>query len=80
MKSPTCGRACLRQSGRAPGEIVMRIIVIGAGELGRLLAAALSEEDHDVVIVDSDADELARVSDKFDAMTIAGSCSSVDVL
>ena len=58
----------------------MKIIVIGAGELGRLLASALSEEDHDVVIVDSDADELARISDKLDAMTISGSCSSVRIL
>ena len=64
-----------------PGEsIFMNIIVIGAGELGRLLASALSEEDHDVVIVDSDADKLARISDKFDALTIAGSCSSVRIL
>ena len=58
----------------------MKIIVIGAGELGRCLASALSEEDHDVIIVDSDADEIARVTDKFDAMTIEGSCSSVEIL
>ena len=58
----------------------MKIIVIGAGELGRLLASALSEEGHDVVIVDSDADEVARISDKFDAMAIEGSCSSVEIL
>ncbi len=58
----------------------MNIIVIGAGELGRLLASALSEEDHDVVVVDSDADKLARISDKFDAMTVAGSCSSVSTM
>ena len=58
----------------------MNIIVIGAGELGRLLASALSEEDHDVVVVDSDADKLARISDKFDAMTVTGSCSSVRVM
>ena len=58
----------------------MKIIVMGAGELGRLLASTLSEEDHDVVIVENDADEVARVSDKFDAMTIEGSCSSVEIL
>lgn len=58
----------------------MKIIVMGAGELGRLLASTLSEEDHDVVIVESDAEEVARVSDKFDAMTIEGSCSSVGIL
>ena len=58
----------------------MNIIVIGAGELGRLLASALSEEDHDVVVVDSDADKLARISDQFDAMTVAGSCSSVRII
>ena len=44
----------------------MKIIVTGAGELGRLLASALSEEKHDIVLVDSDTDELARISDKID--------------
>ena len=58
----------------------MKIIVTGAGELGRLLASVLSEEDHDVVIVDSDADEVARISDRFDGMAIEGSCSSVEIL
>lgn len=58
----------------------MKIIVMGAGELGRLLASTLSEENHDVVIVENDAEEVARVSDKFDAMTIEGSCSSVGIL
>jgi len=58
----------------------MKIIVTGAGELGRLLASTHSEEDHDVVIVDSDADEVARISDKFDGMAIEGSCSSVEIL
>ena len=58
----------------------MKIIVMGAGELGRLLASTLSEENHDVVIVENDAEEVARVSDQFDAMTIEGSCSSVEIL
>ena len=58
----------------------MKIIVIGAGELGRLLASALCEENHDVVLVDSDTDELDRISGRIDGMTIAGSCSSVKIL
>lgn len=58
----------------------MKIIIIGAGELGRLLASTLCARQHDVVIVDNSDEELERLTDKLDVMTIAGSCCSVSVL
>lgn len=58
----------------------MKIIIIGAGELGRLLASTLCARRHDVVIVDSSDEELERLTDKLDVMTVAGSCCSVSVL
>ena len=37
----------------------MRIIIIGCGKVGRTLAQQLSEENHDIVIVDLAATEPA---------------------
>ncbi len=58
----------------------MRVIVIGAGEVGYDVARILSMEQHDVVVVDTDAVALDRARDKLDVMTIHGSGTSAEVL
>lgn len=58
----------------------MRILIIGAGNAGRYLAAKLSEERHDIVIVDRDEAALDEVSSQLDIQTIAGEGSSPKVL
>ncbi|MCF7838054.1 MAG: Trk system potassium transporter TrkA [Candidatus Marinimicrobia bacterium] len=54
----------------------MRILILGAGATGRTLAVTLSEMDHDLVLVDSDAEALAAVERSADVMTIQGQGSS----
>ena len=58
----------------------MRIVVIGAGEVGFDVARMLSEEQHDVFVVDNDADVLHRVRRKLDVMTVQGSGTAAGVL
>lgn len=58
----------------------MKIIIIGAGELGQLLAATLCAEDHDVVMIDSSNEQFEHLKEKLDLMVIEGSCSDVSVL
>ncbi|MBR0457994.1 MAG: Trk system potassium transporter TrkA [Victivallales bacterium] len=58
----------------------MRIVIIGAGELGQLLAERLSASSHDVSIIDTDKAEFERVRDKLDVMTIVGDATSVAVM
>lgn len=58
----------------------MKIIIVGAGELGRLLAYTLTGSGHDIVIIDNSREELSGLSDKIDAMVVEGSCSSVATL
>lgn len=58
----------------------MKVIIVGAGELGRLLAKILSHVNHEVVVIDSSYEELERLGDQFDIMRIEGSCTSVSVL
>ncbi len=58
----------------------MRIIVIGAGEVGRHLCQQLSTEDHDVVLIDRDQDKLRRVERDLNILTITGNGGSSSVL
>lgn len=41
----------------------MYIIIIGCGKVGLSLAEQLSDENHDITLVDSSADKLQNLSD-----------------
>ncbi len=58
----------------------MRVIVVGAGEVGYDVARMLSLEQHDVVVVDRDAGALEHVRNKLDVMTVLGSGTSAEVM
>ncbi|MFQ5691734.1 MAG: Trk system potassium transporter TrkA [Nitrospinota bacterium] len=50
----------------------MRVIVIGAGEVGFHIARRLAEENQDVVLVDKSEAVIESIADKLDALTILG--------
>ncbi|HDQ40003.1 MAG TPA: Trk system potassium transporter TrkA [Desulfonatronum sp.] len=54
----------------------MRIVIIGAGEIGFRVAQRLSMENKDVVIIDRNPDAIKRINDHLDVQTILGSGSS----
>lgn len=58
----------------------MRIVIMGAGTLGKSLAAAFCNDKHDVVTIDTSARTLKRLKDKFDVMTVEGSGTEVKTL
>ncbi|MCF8108560.1 MAG: Trk system potassium transporter TrkA [Desulfohalobiaceae bacterium] len=58
----------------------MRIIVVGAGEVGYHIAGRLLTEEKDVVFIDKDQAVLDRLVDSLDVKTICGSGSSPQVL
>jgi len=58
----------------------VRVIIIGAGELGHLVAAKLCAVKHDVVVVDIQSEGLDRVKDSLDAMFLEGKGTSVKIL
>ena len=41
----------------------MKIVIAGAGEVGSHLAKMLSEENHDIVLLDDSPEKLAKISD-----------------
>jgi len=58
----------------------MRIIIVGAGEVGFHLAERLSQEDQDVVVVEADAERAERTAELLDIMTVVGNGASIPVL
>ena len=58
----------------------MRILIIGAGEVGFHLAQRLSEEGQDVVVVESDPERAEQVAGLLDVLTITGNGGSLAVL
>lgn len=58
----------------------MRIIVMGAGEVGFHLAARLSEEQHDVVVIERDPDLAGRIQSQLDVLVVEGNGASLAVL
>ena len=58
----------------------MKIIIVGAGEVGFHIASHLAHENKDVVVIDSNADAIRRVSDSIDVQVLNGSGSSPVVL
>lgn len=58
----------------------MKIVIVGAGEVGYHIASRLALENKDVVVVDKNVDALRRVAENTDVQTIAGSGSSPSIL
>ena len=58
----------------------MHVIVIGSGKVGSKFAHVLSEEGHDVVIVDNDREALEELALTFNGVTMVGVPIDQDVL
>ncbi len=58
----------------------MKIIILGAGQVGSNLAEHLVREGNDLTVVDLDAEKLAALQDRFDLRTICGQASHPSIL
>ncbi len=58
----------------------MKIIIVGAGEVGFHIASRLSTENKDVVVIDKSLEAIRRISDHTDVQIVNGSGSSPVVL
>ena len=58
----------------------MRIIIVGAGEVGFHLAKILSQERHDISVIDKNSASVEKVNDSLDVMVIEGSGSELKTL
>ena len=58
----------------------MKIVIVGAGEVGFHIASRLALESKEVVVVDRSAEALQRLTDSIDVQTIIGSGSRPSIL
>ena len=58
----------------------MKIIIVGAGEVGYHIARKLSEEDQDVLVIDRDPEKIRRVAENLDVQALLGSGTSPEML
>ena len=58
----------------------MKIVIVGAGKVGRHIAQDLGNEGHDVIIIDKSEAILNAVMSELDVSTLTGSGTDYDVL
>ncbi len=58
----------------------MKIIILGAGQVGSSVAANLVNEDNDITLVDINPSALQSISERFDLRTITGVASHPSIL
>ena len=58
----------------------MRIVIAGAGEVGTHLAKMLSNENHEIIIIDPEENRLKPIDSTLDVLTREGSSTSVKIL
>ncbi|MGY6518567.1 MAG: Trk system potassium transporter TrkA [Lysobacteraceae bacterium] len=58
----------------------MKILILGAGQVGSSVAAALASENNDITVVDTDAARLRDLAERLDIRTVVGHASLPTVM
>lgn len=58
----------------------MKIVIVGAGEVGFNIANRLAQESKSVVVIDQDAHATRRINEDLDVQTVTGSGSNPEIL
>lgn len=58
----------------------MKILILGAGQVGGTLAESLAKESFDITLVDRDGPHLRELASRLDIQTVEGAASHPDVL
>ncbi|MFN6961625.1 MAG: Trk system potassium transporter TrkA, partial [Rhodocyclaceae bacterium] len=58
----------------------MKILILGAGQVGASVAEALASEANDITVVDQDQQALSQLADRLDVRTVTGNAAYPSVL
>jgi trk system potassium uptake protein TrkA len=58
----------------------MKVLIVGAGEVGFHLAERLSQENQDVIVIEADPERAEFASQQLDVLTVVGNGASLPVL
>lgn len=61
------------------GDTLVYVIIVGAGEVGTNIAESL-EDDHEVVVIDTDEDRVEKISYSHDVLAVEGDGTSLETL
>ncbi len=57
----------------------MRIVIAGAGRVGSNIVKDLSEEGHDITVIDKDPQVVESIVNNYDVLGICGNCATFDI-
>jgi trk system potassium uptake protein TrkA len=58
----------------------MKVIISGCGKIGTAILQSLIKEEHDIVVIDTSAEIIESITNRFDVIAICGNGASYDVL
>ena len=58
----------------------MKVIILGAGQVGASVAEGLVSEENDITVVDYDGQRLAQLQDRLDLRTVVGNAATPSIL
>lgn len=58
----------------------MRVVIVGAGKVGYILAQYLAKEDHEVIVIEQNEERRSIIQNSLDVMTILGNGASPEML
>src|SRR5665811_835982 len=61
-------------------ENAVKILILGAGQVGSTVAESLVSEANDITVVDSDGEKLRQLQDRLDLRTLMGNAAHPSVL
>ncbi len=58
----------------------MKIVVVGSGKIGTAIIAELTDEGHDVTVIDSNESVLSNITNIYDVISVCGNGADCDML
>ena len=74
QRSVPCGGRTMNIRQHNPG---LNIIIVGAGKVGQTITETLTQEGHDIALIDSDPAKIRDITNQFDILGVVGNGASL---
>ena len=58
----------------------MKVVIVGCGKVGKTIAEELVKENHDIILIDENAELVEDVSNSLDIIGVVGNGASLNIL
>ena len=59
--------------------VFMKIVIVGAGKIGSAIVKHVSEENHEVIVIDDDSKVIEEIVNQYDVLGISGNGVSYEM-